>query len=71
MIVQELRHVAACAFEALAAKHTRLPLTGHRQGCAQLFYTMAVGYTLCSMHVSHGIASSLDVADCTDDDDDF
>lgn len=36
-----------------------------------LFYTMAVGYTLCSMHVSHGIASSLDVADCTDDDDDF
>ena len=56
----------ASLFYRLGKKSKQLKLS---PAAAQLFYTMAVGYTLCSMHVSHGIASSLDVADYSDDDD--
>lgn len=46
-----------------------LPEVSGQELAVLLFYTMAVGYNLCSMHISHGIASSLDVADYSDDDD--
>lgn len=45
------------------AENGSLPICSAEELAYLLFCTMAVGYNLCSMHVSHGIASSLDIAD--------
>lgn len=45
------------------AESGSLPVCSAEELAYLLFCTMAVGYNLCSMHVSHGIASSLDTAE--------